>query len=140
MFSNPTIPYDDGTTARAIGDARHDNVRILNENRATVANWYPAMDCESDEECDDHDTSTLDRCDADNRVCVFTIAPTTAITTASPIPSPTSSPTLVPTHAATTTEGASDITAPTQEPTDSESSFTTVTSLAMSYLALLWCF
>jgi hypothetical protein len=67
-FSSPTILYN----GQAIGSATEDNARMINERLATVAAFYPAMNCVSDADCNDGNPSTVDTCNIANSVCVFT--------------------------------------------------------------------
>jgi hypothetical protein len=53
------------------GDDRNNNAMVLNDARAIVASFYPAMDCLSDQQCDDQIDTTLDICDPLRRVCIF---------------------------------------------------------------------
>ena len=65
--SNPAYTYN----GKPIGDARSDNARQFNSQRALVASFYPAMDCQSNSECNDGDSTTVDTCNTAKRVCVF---------------------------------------------------------------------
>jgi peptidyl-Asp metalloendopeptidase len=67
-FSNKAYLYK----GKAIGDASHDNARQINEKRAYVASFYPAMNCQRNSECNDGNPKTVDTCNTANAVCVFT--------------------------------------------------------------------
>jgi hypothetical protein len=80
--SNPAYTYN----GKPIGNANSDNARQFNQYRATVAAFFPAMDCQSDAECNDNNADTTDKCNTAKRVCVFNpvgapTAPPTAPTT-----------------------------------------------------------
>ena len=66
--SNPSYMYN----GKPIGNAKSDNARQFNIQRSVVASFYPAMDCQSNSECNDGDSNTIDTCDFSRRVCVFT--------------------------------------------------------------------
>jgi hypothetical protein len=84
-FSNTETKYN----GKPLGDAANDNARTINESSKVVAAYYPAMDCLADDECDDRDNSTVDTCNTQQRVCVFTPAPSSSSSSSS---SPSSSP------------------------------------------------
>jgi hypothetical protein len=44
---------------KIVGDDRIDNAKVLNDARAIVASFYPAMGCVSDQHCDDQIDTTL---------------------------------------------------------------------------------
>jgi len=67
-FSSNTVTWG----GKALGNNRHNNARKITESLAMAAGWYPAMDCGRDSQCDDQDDSTLDTCDTEDRVCIFT--------------------------------------------------------------------
>jgi hypothetical protein len=67
-FSSPRIQYN----GKAIGSATQDNARQINDVQAIVASFYPAMNCRSDNECNDQDPATTDTCNLRTAVCVFT--------------------------------------------------------------------
>ena len=73
--SDPVYKYN----GKPIGNSNSDNARHFNDFRATVASYFPAMDCQSDVECNDNNASTNDICNTAKRVCVFSPvgAPTT---------------------------------------------------------------
>ena len=65
---------------------------------AIVAAYFPAMNCQTDTECNDNDLSTVDTCNTANKACVFT--PGAPIN--SPIRSPITAPSIrAPTRAVT---------------------------------------
>ena len=88
--SNPQYKYN----GKAIGNARTDNARQFNKERANVASFYPAMDCQSDSECNDRDSRTVDTCNKVNRVCVF--SPAGSGTVRAPVRAPVKPPTRSP--------------------------------------------
>lgn len=96
-FSNPTYLHE----GRAVGSATEDNARVINERRALVASFYPAMNCDSHDECNDNDASTVDTCQFEKAVCVFTPIPPTAAPTKAPTRPPTKNPTPSPTESPT---------------------------------------
>ena len=65
--SNPSYTYD----GKPIGDAKSDNAKQFNNQRSLVASFYPAMDCISNNECNDGDSTTVDTCNTATSVCVF---------------------------------------------------------------------
>jgi peptidyl-Asp metalloendopeptidase len=67
-FSSPNILYN----GSAIGSATEDNARMINERLATVAAFYPAMNCKSNADCNDRNPITVDTCNTNISVCVFT--------------------------------------------------------------------
>jgi Metallo-peptidase family M12 len=69
-YSNSDTAYK--YNGKAIGNAINDNARLFNNYRALVASYFPAMNCQSDTECNDNDANTMDTCNVVNRVCVFT--------------------------------------------------------------------
>jgi hypothetical protein len=73
-FSNTVTTYK----GKSLGNAANDNARTINESSKVVAAYYPAMDCRADHECDDRDSSTIDTCNRQQRVCVFTPAPSSS--------------------------------------------------------------
>lgn len=102
-FSNSDSKYT--YNGKPIGDSRRDNAKQINNVRALVAGYFPAMNCRVDSECNDRNSTTTDTCNTANGVCVFTPsgaptkapirAPTTApirAPTTAPIPAPTTAP------------------------------------------------
>ena len=77
-FSNSDSRYT--YNGKPIGDSKRDNAKQLNNVRALVASFFPAMNCQTDAECNDSNVDTTDTCNTANRVCVFTPlgAPTNA--------------------------------------------------------------
>ena len=67
-FSNRITDYN----SKPLGDAANDNARIINQNSPLIAKYSPAMDCSADTECDDGKASTIDTCNVEKRICVFT--------------------------------------------------------------------
>lgn len=65
-FSNRSFHYQ----GKKIGDANNDNVRTINSNLATIAGYFPAMNCRRNSDCNDNDSSTVDTC-VENNVCRF---------------------------------------------------------------------
>lgn len=84
--SNPAYTYN----GKPIGDSRRDNAKQLNNMRARVASYFPSMNCQGDNECNDNNPSTFDTCNTATRVCVFT--PNSSV----PVKPPTNVPTLAP--------------------------------------------
>jgi Metallo-peptidase family M12B Reprolysin-like len=78
-FSNTFAPYN----GKAIGSATQDNARNLNEQVAKVAAFFPAMNCQSDSDCNDRNPFTINSCNKINGACVFT--PTTTPVEGEPI-------------------------------------------------------
>jgi Metallo-peptidase family M12B Reprolysin-like len=78
--SNPSYTFN----GQPIGDSTMDNARQFNSKRSFVASMYPAMNCQSNIECDDGDSNTNDTCNVVTGVCIFsapkqtTIAPVSA--------------------------------------------------------------
>ena len=66
--SNPAYTYN----GQPIGDNSMDNARQFNTKRSFVASMYPAMNCKSNSECNDGDSTTNDTCNVAKAVCVFT--------------------------------------------------------------------
>ena len=94
-FSNSDSAYT--YNGKSIGDAKRDNAKQVNSVRARVAAFFPAMNCQSDIECNDRDSETTDTCNTANRVCVFTPgSPPSRAPTRFPIRSPTKDPTRPP--------------------------------------------
>jgi Metallo-peptidase family M12B Reprolysin-like len=95
-FSNANSAYL--YNGQAIGDAGRDNVKEFNKYRALVASFFPAMNCQSNSECNDGDSNTADTCNTVTRVCVFTpiTATPTKAPTSLPIKAPTNAPVSVP--------------------------------------------
>ena len=54
---------------------RMDVARLINEGAATVARYYPAMNCRKNADCDDNSAETYDTCNVEKSVCVFTSGP-----------------------------------------------------------------
>jgi hypothetical protein len=110
-FSNSDTKYT--YNGKPIGDSRRDNAKQGNNVRALVASFFPAMNCQTDAECNDSNSNTTDTCNTANRVCVFTPlgaltkapirAPTTAPSTRSPTKAVTRLPTIEPSRAPITT-------------------------------------
>ena len=105
-FSNSDSRYT--YNGKPIGDAKRDNAKQMNNVRAIVAAYFPAMNCQADTECNDNNSNTVDTCNTANKVCVFTPGvpinapirpPTTAPSTRVPTRTVTRSPTNVPTRA-----------------------------------------
>ena len=65
--SDPSYTYN----GKPIGNSKNDNARQFNSQRSLVASFYPAMDCQSNSECNDGDSTTVDTCNTATRVCVF---------------------------------------------------------------------
>ena len=136
-FSNSDSRYT--YNGKPIGDAKRDNAKQLNNVRAIVAAYFPAMNCQTDTECNDNDLSTVDTCNTANKACVFTPGapinspirspitapsnrgPTKAVTTNAPIRPPTKTPTRIPiktpTRTPTKTPTRMPIKTPTRMPT-----------------------
>ena len=109
-FSNTQFLYN----GKPMGNQNNNNAQQWNNIRATVASHYPAMNCNSNSQCNDNDAATVDTCNVASAVCVFTtIAPTKA-PTLSPTKGPTLSPTKAPTNNPTTAPLSK---APTNSPT-----------------------
>ena len=68
MFSNTQNLYK----GKAIGNQFNDNARQWNNVRAAVASYYPAMNCIRNSQCNDNNILTVDTCDVEKAVCVFT--------------------------------------------------------------------
>lgn len=96
-FSNSNTAYT--YNGKPIGNSRSDNAKQLNDVRALVASFFPAMNCQSDNECNDSNSNTTDICNTAKRVCVFTPvgtptrAPSRSPTTSVPVQPPTKAPT-----------------------------------------------
>lgn len=118
-FSNANSAYT--FNGKATGNAGSDNVKEFNKHRTLVASFFPAMDCQSNSECNDGDSKTADTCNTVKRVCVFT--PITATPTKAPTSSPITAPVLTPVSvpiaisAPTPVAVASPTKAPTRPPT-----------------------
>jgi Metallo-peptidase family M12 len=122
-FSNSNTAYT--YLSKPIGDTTRDNARQINNNRALVASYFPAMNCQSNIECNDNDLSTVDTCNTINSVCVFT--PATIVPTNAPIllpisvpitnGNPTSAPINPPTNAPNQPQTNRPTRAPTKLPT-----------------------
>jgi Metallo-peptidase family M12 len=87
-FSNPDIQY----RGKPMGTATENNARAINERRATVASFFPAMNCQYDSECNDNDPATFDSCNVAKAVCIFSTTPPPRRPTRRPTPSPTQPP------------------------------------------------
>lgn len=122
-FSNSDSKYT--YNGKPLGDSNRDNAKQLNNVRALVASFFPAMNCQTDAECNDSNADTTDTCNTANRVCVFTPlgAPTNA-----PIAAPSTRSPTVPSRAPVqviapspqpiaSTPNATPIRAPTKIPT-----------------------
>jgi Metallo-peptidase family M12B Reprolysin-like len=87
-FSNNQTLYN----GQAIGDANNNNALQFNNKRATVAAYFPAMNCQSDNQCNDNNANTVDTCNVAKAVCVFTVTPsvptvpTPVVAPSAPIP------------------------------------------------------
>jgi Metallo-peptidase family M12B Reprolysin-like len=90
--SNTSCTYN----GRAIGNAITDNARQFNLNRAVVAAFFPAMNCQSNAECNDKNSNTTDTCNTANKACVFT--PVGNIPVNSPMQTPPMAPPNAPTN------------------------------------------
>ena len=108
--SNPQYKYN----GKIIGNAQADNARQFNKEKGTVASFYPAMDCQSDSECDDRDSSTVDSCNRDNRVCVF--SPGVSVPVRAPVRAPVKAPVRAPTKAPVRGPTKAPVRAPTKAP------------------------
>jgi Metallo-peptidase family M12B Reprolysin-like len=82
-FSNNQYLYN----GLAIGDANNNNVQQFNTLRAMVASHFPAMNCQSNNQCNDNNANTADTCNVAKAICVFT--PATVITPGPPMAVPT---------------------------------------------------
>lgn len=67
-FSNNITLTDEGYK---LGDEFHNVARTINEASAEIAAFFPAMDCITDDQCDDQVNTTIDICDPFRRVCIF---------------------------------------------------------------------
>mgnify|MGYP006345006717 FL=1 len=67
-FSNDKYLYQ----GKKMGNSTNNNAGKMNSNLKQVAGFFPAMDCEQHWECNDNDPNTLDTCNFEKRVCVFT--------------------------------------------------------------------
>jgi hypothetical protein len=91
---------------KAIGNAINDNARQFNSQRALIAAYFPAMNCQNNTECNDNDSNTIDTCNTVSRVCVFTSggngvpmnAPIQSPTTTTNVPKLVPSPFFFPTN------------------------------------------
>jgi Metallo-peptidase family M12 len=108
-FSNPDIQY----RGQPMGTATENNARVINERRATLASFFPAMNCQYDAECNDNDPATYDSCNLARAVCVFSTLPPRSRPTKPPTPSPTQAPRKPPTNAPTALAALFAPTAPT---------------------------
>jgi Metallo-peptidase family M12B Reprolysin-like len=72
-FSNSKVAYT--YNGKPIGNAICDNARQFNEQRALVASFYPAMNCQSNTDCNDKNSKTVDTCNTEAKICVFTPMP-----------------------------------------------------------------
>jgi hypothetical protein len=94
--SNPAYKYNN----KVIGDARRDNARQANNVRASVAAYFPSMNCQSNTECNDNNPNTVDTCNVATRVCIFSpvtsvpVKPPTTVLSRAPVV--TSPPTKAP--------------------------------------------
>jgi Metallo-peptidase family M12B Reprolysin-like len=109
--SNPAYTYN----GKAIGDSRRDNAKQANNVRASVAAFFPSMNCQSNTECNDNNPSTSDTCTTATRVCVFT--PITSVPVKPPTKAPTRSPTKAPTRAPSQTNLPTKTPVQTNKPT-----------------------
>lgn len=80
-FSNPDLLYD----GKAMGSRTENNARQINNVRATIAAFFPAMNCRSDFECNDKDPTTVDQCNLDNSACMFTPTSDPVLTSTAPL-------------------------------------------------------
>jgi hypothetical protein len=110
-FSNSNGNYN--YNGKVIGDATHDNARQFNLEKSTVAAFFPAMDCQSDTECNDNNAQTTDTCDRSNRVCMF--AP--GLARSSPMIPPTKAPLRPPVKPPTRAPVKQPTRAPVKQPT-----------------------
>lgn len=70
-FSNTAFVYG----GKAIGSSKHNNALQFNNLRAKIAAHFPAMNCQSDSQCNDNNVRTTDTCNVAQAVCVFTPNP-----------------------------------------------------------------
>jgi hypothetical protein len=114
-FSNANSAYT--YNSKVIGDAGRDNVKEFNKHRALVASFFPSMDCQSHNECNDGDSRTVDTCYMATRVCVFTpiVTTPTKAPTSFPIKAPTNAPASLPVAVSPPTPVA--VSPPTRPPT-----------------------
>jgi hypothetical protein len=68
-FSNSDSKYT--YNGKPIGNANTDNAKQLNQFRSRVAAFFPAMNCQSDAECNDDNIDTTDSCNVATGACVF---------------------------------------------------------------------
>jgi Metallo-peptidase family M12B Reprolysin-like len=87
-FSNNQYLYN----GEAMGNASNNNALQFNSLRARIASYFPAMNCQSNGQCNDNDVSTLDTCDVAKAVCVFTPIPPPAPAPVFNVPTPTTDP------------------------------------------------
>jgi hypothetical protein len=111
-FSNTQFLYN----GKPMGNTLNDNAKHFNSLRSVVASHYPAMNCNSNSQCNDNDATTYDTCNTAKAVCVFTpIVPTKAPTRA-PTKVPTMAPAKVPTRTPTNIPTLSPTKVPTKAP------------------------
>jgi hypothetical protein len=70
MFSSSTSLYNQSGTPMLIGNAFADNARVLNNRKSQAASLFPAMNCQSHNDCNDGNSCTEDLC-VENGVCVW---------------------------------------------------------------------
>jgi hypothetical protein len=70
MFSSSTSLYNHSGTLMPIGNALADNARVLNNRKMQAASLFPAMNCQSNGDCDDGNSCTEDLC-VENGICVW---------------------------------------------------------------------
>ena len=104
--SNPAFTYN----GKPIGDTKRDNAKQANNVRASVAAYFPAMNCQSNVECNDNNPITLDTCNIATRVCVFT--PVISV----PVKPPTKTPTRAPVQTKQPTKAPVQTNKPTAAP------------------------
>ena len=93
-FSNNEFRYN----GKPMGDTYNDNAKQWNKVRAYVASHYPAMNCNSNSQCNDNNVATVDTCNVAKAVCVFTPVVPRKAPTRVPSKRPTLSPTKAPTR------------------------------------------
>lgn len=115
-FSNTRFRFQ----GKPAGDQFNDNAKQWNDNRATVAAFYPAMNCTSNIQCNDNNGATIDTCNVATAVCVFTPNPPTKAPNPAPAKGPTKSPTkrpvLAPTRRPTKRPTRAPVISPIQRP------------------------
>jgi hypothetical protein len=89
-FFNTQFLYN----GQLIGNDSNNNALQFNNLRSTIAAHFPAMNCQSNSQCNDNNVNTVDTCNVAKAVCVFTGAPVVPIA-----PTPVATP-IVPTRVA----------------------------------------